>query len=57
VLTSGKVKRSGGRRKGRRRKRSRGIPAEGPGEPSPEIAEGENKEDDPIHTPNVDRDK
>ena len=57
VLTSGKVKRSGGRRKGRKRDRSRGIPVEGPGEPNPEIVEGKNKEDDPIQTPNVDRDK
>jgi len=57
VLTSGKGKRSGGRKKGGRRDRSRGIPAEGPKEPSPETAERTNKEDDPIQTLKVDRDK
>ena len=57
MLTSGKAKRSGGRRKGRRRDRSRGRLAEGPGEPSPEIAEGEKTEDHLIHIPKVDRDE
>ena len=54
VLTSGKVKRSGGRRKGRKRNSCRGIPDVRPGVPNPETAEGENTEDDLIQTPNVD---
>ena len=56
-LTSRERKRPGGRNKGRRRDRSRGIPAEGPKELNPETAERTNKEDDPIQTLNVDRDK